>query len=1338
MRKKIKNIVYIFLGTLGLSVSAKENVNATSGQVNGNPTAVLAFNCAAGTAQTLLDINNVKTNILNGGDMWWDLSNGRYEIPKNSGKHSIFSGALWIGGYDENGMLKVAAQTYRQTGNDYWPGPLDNVRLTSSGEFNSNYGQTSSDVCAEYDQHFVITRAEVEEFVAYTQSENPAADFPDYVIPESILDYPGNRTTDDMTDAFEGYDEQVGTSPYYALETMAPFRDVNNDGFYDPIAGDYPDYNIDATKNCKEDDMLFGDQTLWWVYNDNGNIHTESGSETAIGIEIQAQAFAFATNDEINNMTFYNYKLINRSHSALNETYFGVWVDPDLGEYQDDFVGCDVGRGLGYCYNGDENDEGAAGYGINPPAIGVDFFRGPLADPTYETVTDSLGNDTTIVTNAGELLMMSKFVYYNNTQGNIDSNPDQASDFYNYLDGKWRNFQPMTYGGDGLDPANPECNFMFPGDTDPAFPGQNWTEQTADNIPDDRRFLQSAGKFTLAPGAVNTITTGVVWARASEGGAFASVELMKLADDKAQKLFDVCFEVLDGPDAPNLTIQELDEEVIISISNSQSSNNFMEAYQENDEVGIIGYYDTEQTLPYNNEFLFEGYQIFQLRDETVTASDVYEIDKARLVFQCDVKNFRSGTNGNITTLENESPIAQLINFNFDQELDASVPQNMTINAANEGITHSFSFTQDQFAEGDRTLVNNKTYYFTAIAYAYNEYLEYQQDLAPDPNDIYAPSYNGQKKPFLAGRKNIKQYSAIPHMTYAEADGTIQNADYGTIPNMTRIEGKGNGGIALEFTAETRAQILSDYCVEQTGYDVNAGPVNIKVYDPLMVPANNNFVFKMDDKDDDANWFLANITTGDTVFSETTIELKNEQLIPQWGLSVTIQNVANPGGAEAVNNGFISVEEIKSDRTTWLNYARDNDDLISFINGDGTSVFVVDAFNWIRAGTDSSDVLGVDEDQVYESLLNGSWAPYRLVAAQSDVSPHAMAYPSGQSQSTLATTPSVDIVFTSDKSLWTRVPVIETGDVTDRLQLKDSPSVDKDGNVQADLPTGFSYFPGYALDLENGTRLNMMFGEASDQPENNGDDMIWNPTSATTEGFYGASFTPNPDDTYDVYLGGRHYIYVMKTVYAGDNPENHPNYANLPNMASSQNAQKVFRNAAWVSVPLLSENATLLDGDIEVKIRVAREYDDYVMDNTDCELNDPTNNGNPYLTFNTTQIGAVLNDASTASSALDLIKIVPNPYYGSNNYEKDQIDNKVKITNLPSTCTISIYNVGGTLVRKVNLDSENNVKGWDWDLKNNDNVSIASGIYIIHVDAGEKGQKILKWFGALRPVDLESF
>ena len=45
---------------------------------------------------------------------------------------------------------------------------------------------------------------------------------------------------------------------------------------------------------------------------------------------------------------------------------------------------------------------------------------------------------------------------------------------------------------------------------------------------------------------------------------------------------------------------------------------------------------------------------------------------------------------------------------------------------------------------------------------------------------------------------------------------------------------------------------------------------------------------------------------------------------------------------------------------------------------------------------------------------------------------------------------------------------------------------------------------------------------------------------------------------------------------------------------------------------------------------------------------------------------------------------------------------------------------------------------DWDLKNQYGVPIASGLYIIHIDAPGKGEKILKWFGVMRPLDLENY
>ena len=121
---------------------------------------------------------------------------------------------------------------------------------------------------------------------------------------------------------------------------------------------------------------LYGDQTYYWIFNDKGNIHSESQGEP-IGMEIRAQAFAFSTNDEVNNMQFYNYVVINQGTQTLTETYFAQWVDCDLGGHVDDYVGVDVRRGLGYAYNGDAFDEATSysiGYGSKSTGDGRGLF----------------------------------------------------------------------------------------------------------------------------------------------------------------------------------------------------------------------------------------------------------------------------------------------------------------------------------------------------------------------------------------------------------------------------------------------------------------------------------------------------------------------------------------------------------------------------------------------------------------------------------------------------------------------------------------------------------------------------------------------------------------------------------------------------------------------------------------------------------------------------------------------------------------------------------------------------------------------------------------------------
>ncbi len=123
------------------------------------------------------------------------------------------------------------------------------------------------------------------------------------------------------------------------------------------------------------------------------------------------------------------------------------------------------------------------------------------------------------------------------------------------------------------------------------------------------------------------------------------------------------------------------------------------------------------------------------------------------------------------------------------------------------------------------------------------------------------------------------------------------------------------------------------------------------------------------------------------------------------------------------------------------------------------------------------------------------------------------------------------------------------------------------------------------------------------------------------------------------------------------------------------------------------------------------------------------------TFNTADIATLRNHLPTAVASLDLINVVPNPYYGNSAYERSQFDNAVKIINLPKTCTVSIYSMNGNLVRRFTKDAE---QTWlKWDIKNSWGIPVASGVYIFHIDAPGIGEKILKWFGALRPQDLHS-
>jgi hypothetical protein len=1306
--------------------------------------------CVPPSTTTTLDINNVRCLVHTAGNLWQVPAQNRsiYEVPKNSGIMALFTSALWLGGTDANNQLKLAALRYRD-GQDYWTGPLTNTSA-----------QVDAETCSKYDKHFITKQDEVVNFVAWyqagVQDEKDGTNlqstlYPEYKIPDIIKDWPAHGSVSKGQDFY-----------------LAPYFDNNDDGIYNWEDGDYPWHDINKTKDCRTDRRvsLYGDLNYWWVMNDKGNIHTETGADP-IGMEIRAQAFAFASNDEINNMTFYNYELINRGSLTLFNTYFGYFTDGALGGPFDDYVGCDVQRGLGYYYNGnniDNDDSGFLGYGANPPAVGVDFFEGPYQDDDgidnaygigEGEALNGIGYGDGIVDN--ERFGMRRFLYYSNTTNGADpsqTDPIGASDYYNYLQGLWKDGSPFYYGGSGHishPDANPSvtCDFMFPGDTDPigwgtgGFPQVPWTEESAGNVPNDRRFVQSAGPFVLKPGSVNNITVGVVYGRATTGGPFASVEILRRADDKAQALFENCFKLIEAPHAPDLTIQELDNELILFITNPNSSNNKNEEYIEFDPFIVADNPDADKN------YRFQGYQIFQLVDNTVSASDLENPNKARLVAQCDI----------------EDEISRIVNFEFDEQLQAAIPVEKVV-GENKGIKHSFQVTEDLFAQGERRIVNFKRYYYMAIAYGHNNYKQYIPDSSGD--------LDGQKKPYLPSRKaalgEVKIVEAIPHNPITENGGTYTFLSYGDSPPITRLDGHGNGGRGVELSIETENEILKNgYSLTPT-YKAGKGPIDILVVDPLNL-AKGYFECKFHSYSDT----LTNEATGafwtmyrydrfggeiiDSVAAEQSIQIDNDQLIPKWGITVRIRNFEYV----EVDSQNVPYKEDTYPISSGLSYADSSKMWLTFVSDlDGFN-----PLNWIRSGTYGKEDEVPDYSpnnlysnpecyidnfndslKIWSNVLEGGASLHALTGYECDFMPLAYfksnpSYPNspanpenGRNYAGFALSPSIDVVFTSDKSKWTRCPVIELGrDANLNLggavpgALRKSQSLNKNGMPDG-TGTGMSWFPGYAIDVESGDRLYLAFGENSFLGLDNGSDLKWNPSARMIDGL-GSPV-----------LGGMHPIYVFSSnaktlngssfnIDLGSYEESNNKLEELMHLVEETNGQAkrdYYSSLAWVIYPLATGSAPLLSSEARVKIRVNKEYKTFLATGE--------NNGRPMYSWNMNDFGTDRSNEYALAEALRLINVVPNPYYAFSAYERSKLDNRVKITNLPQECTITIYSINGKLVRKFKKDSE--LTFTDWNLQNSSGIPVASGVYLIHVDVPGIGEKVLKLFAGMREADYYGY
>lgn len=174
-----------------------------------------------------------------------------------------------------------------------------------------------------------------------------------------------------------------------AVNLGADFYDGNGDGIYDPTEKN----GIPGWQEDEDRPDLIGDELAWCVYHDGLPVAQRRWNTTVeVGMEVRQSVFAFASAGAIGNIIFVRYRFTyagtgNNDPNELTDVYFGAWADTDLGDATDDVIGVDVPRNSGFTYgNGPD-----AQYGAQVPCFMIDFFSGPRAYIPGETFIDNGG-----------------------------------------------------------------------------------------------------------------------------------------------------------------------------------------------------------------------------------------------------------------------------------------------------------------------------------------------------------------------------------------------------------------------------------------------------------------------------------------------------------------------------------------------------------------------------------------------------------------------------------------------------------------------------------------------------------------------------------------------------------------------------------------------------------------------------------------------------------------------------------------------------------------------------------------------------------------------------------
>ncbi len=161
----------------------------------------------------------------------------------------------------------------------------------------------------------------------------------------------------------------------YAVEQGAYFYDGNSDGIYDPV-----DINQNGSWDANEDkpDILY-DETYFSVFNDGVEKDFRLWNINGpMGIEVRQTIFVSNSNSLLKDVVFIRYSILNTGlvSDTLEKVNFSIYTDGDIGEYNDDLIGCDTSLNSSFTYNNPNEDDKE--WGNNSPALFISLLQGPI------------------------------------------------------------------------------------------------------------------------------------------------------------------------------------------------------------------------------------------------------------------------------------------------------------------------------------------------------------------------------------------------------------------------------------------------------------------------------------------------------------------------------------------------------------------------------------------------------------------------------------------------------------------------------------------------------------------------------------------------------------------------------------------------------------------------------------------------------------------------------------------------------------------------------------------------------------------------------------------------